>query len=820
MNNIAVVVTCYNLGRTLGESLDSVQAQTREAAEIVIVDDGSTDAYTLEVLAHLNRARTRIFRTVNRGLAAARNVGIRLTTAPYIVPLDADDILDPTYFEKAAARLDAESNLDFVSCALQAFEGASYVWTPPPIDFIQFITRGTVHASTMFRRELWEKVRGFDETFRTYELMDFWVSALELGFRGEILNEPLLKYRVRAESQYQKAIRPEAYHARMQMLFEKHRRSMESCWSDVLVEKEAFLLEQQSYSKYLLNQKNELEREVAGLNEEIGLLAQSLKAKGIHTLQWGDFSRVQPISSVWGLDRGQPVDRYYIEKFLEEHRADICGRVLEVRDSGYTDRFGSNIASADILDIDPNNGRATIVADLSGSHSIPANYFDCFILTQTLHMIYELRAAVAQCFRLLKPGGVLLATLPSVIRVDVEQKEDGDFWRFTEASARRLFGEYFPADLLEIRSYGNVLVDAAFLYGVSSAELTAEQLADYDPKFPLLIAVRAIKPAQGKPEGSKSSVYSTTASRTPSAHRGAILCYHRIASLSPDAHGLCLSPLDFRAHIQYLCENYSLMRLEDLAGAARDGLVPDRAVALTFDDGYYDAFTTASPILSDFKVPATFFLNTEQLNEEHECWWDTLERIFNYPLLPRKLEILLRGQLGQFSTESEKQRAATLKMLNEHAWPMTSEERNEMARTVAGWSGIDCRPRESHRKLTSDEILDLSRRPGHSVGAHTVHHLALTMHSRVVRRAEIVCNKKHLERILGQPVLTFSYPYGDYDPQTIELARAAGFVAAVTVEEGLVEPGGNPMLLPRFEVKAHDKEAFAKFMTGIHSRYL
>ena len=117
--------------------------------------------------------------------------------------------------------------------------------------------------------------------------------------------------------------------------------------------------------------------------------------------------RTRPLSDFWGFDRGTPVDRHYIEGFHAEHRGDIRGRVLEVQDSVYTDLLGSGVEARDVLDIDPANPRATIVADLAKTEALPEAVFDCFILTQTLHLIYDLRAAVRGCHHLLRPGGTL-----------------------------------------------------------------------------------------------------------------------------------------------------------------------------------------------------------------------------------------------------------------------------------------------------------------------------------------------------------------------------------------------------------------------------
>jgi hypothetical protein len=210
----------------------------------------------------------------------------------------------------------------------------------------------------------------------------------------------------------------------------------------------------------------------------------------------GTLRRTDPLSASWGRDRGTPVDRYYIEHFLEAHRQDIRGRVLEVRDSTYTGRYGGELARRDVLDIDPSNRCATIVADLAAAHGIRADQFDCFILTQTLQFIYDVRAALQHARRILRPGATLLATLPAISRVD--RRQSGDYWRFTAASCARLFGEVFGEQHVQVQSYGNVLAAIAFLAGMAHEELSRRELMAYDEFFPVIITVRARKPAEAE----------------------------------------------------------------------------------------------------------------------------------------------------------------------------------------------------------------------------------------------------------------------------------------------------------------------------------
>src|SRR4051812_46169701 len=136
----------------------------------------------------------------------------------------------------------------------------------------------------------------------------------------------------------------------------------------------------------------------------------------------------KPVSDYWGFDRGTPIDRYYVESFLAEHQSDIRGRVLEMQDTRYTDQFGRGVEQREVLDNNPSNPRATIITDLTAADVVPANSFDCFVLTQTLQFILDVPAALAHVERILRPGGVVLVTVPSVSRIVPRYGLETDCW--------------------------------------------------------------------------------------------------------------------------------------------------------------------------------------------------------------------------------------------------------------------------------------------------------------------------------------------------------------------------------------------------------
>jgi SAM-dependent methyltransferase len=215
---------------------------------------------------------------------------------------------------------------------------------------------------------------------------------------------------------------------------------------------------------------------------------------GIGEVNFGDLRRLTPIGKDWGFDRGKPVDRYYVEEFLSAHKNDIRGRVLEIGDPNYTLRFGrERVTKSDVLDIKPDNPKATIHAELTYAPEIPSDAFDCILLIQTLHMVY-VRGSLRLIHRILKPGGVLLASFPGITRIETGGETGNKwYWSFTTMSAREVFGEISRAWTVELNSRGNVLAAAAFLFGLGAAELTPDELAHHDPNFELLITARAIK---------------------------------------------------------------------------------------------------------------------------------------------------------------------------------------------------------------------------------------------------------------------------------------------------------------------------------------
>ena len=211
-------------------------------------------------------------------------------------------------------------------------------------------------------------------------------------------------------------------------------------------------------------------------------------------INWKNLRSLKPISNQFGLDRGTPIDRVYIEDFLFRNKHLINGICLEISENTYSKKFGKNVTKFEILHATKLNKSATIIGDLTNLDNLPENFVDCFICTQTYNFIYDFKKAIEGSHKLLKENGTLLATVSGISQISkYDMDRWGDYWRFTTKSLTIIFNEVFGEDNFELFTYGNVLTSIAFLSGISGEELTKEELFTKDDQFQLIICVRAQK---------------------------------------------------------------------------------------------------------------------------------------------------------------------------------------------------------------------------------------------------------------------------------------------------------------------------------------
>ncbi len=309
-----------------------------------------------------------------------------------------------------------------------------------------------------------------------------------------------------------------------------------------------------------------------------------------------------------------------------------------------------------------------------------------------------------------------------------------------------------------------------------------------------------------------------------------ILMYHRIAESNLDPWRLCVSPPAFDRQLGWLRQHCRVVPLRQLAAELRGEERAKRTVAITFDDGYADNLINGAPLLTKHGLPATFFLTTATLGSKREFWWDELERLMLQPeALPAVLHVGANGQSRQFQPGPAAARpwdphssrrvnpweaAPNTRLAFYYAvWaflkPLEEEARQEALTQIRQQLGAVEQLRETHRTLDFDEVRRLAACAGVDIGAHSVTHAALSERSAEQQRWELQQSKRDLEILIGRPVYGFAYPYGDYGPESAQLAIEAGYEFACTTEGKSLCSNTALHLLPRLAVDNWGKPALA-----------
>lgn len=201
MDRVSVIMPCFNDGIYIEEAIASVLCQTYNNIEIIIIDDGSDDKRTLDILERIDNPKIKILRSTRLRPAGARNYGIQAATGKYILPVDSDDKIDPTYVEKAVKILEANPNIGVVYCFADLFGEKTGRWQLPDYDFRTMLLDNIVFVTAMFYKSDWEKVGGFNTKMKAgMEDYDFWISLLEIGREIYQIPEVLFHYRIKSVS--------------------------------------------------------------------------------------------------------------------------------------------------------------------------------------------------------------------------------------------------------------------------------------------------------------------------------------------------------------------------------------------------------------------------------------------------------------------------------------------------------------------------------------------------------------------------------------------------------------------------------------------
>jgi cellulose synthase/poly-beta-1,6-N-acetylglucosamine synthase-like glycosyltransferase len=215
---VSVIMPCYNQGQYLDEAVESVLAQTYQNFEIIVINDGSTDAETIQMLRHYEKPQVKIIHTENRGPSVARNTGIEHACGQYILPLDADDRIGKAYLESAVAVLEADPNVGIVYSEVEFFGTITGKWALPDFQLPEILLANRIFNSSMYRRVDWEKVGGYRENMvYCWEDYDFWLALIELGRRVVRLPEIFYFYRQVPNSRDHQANREQRIQAHAQI---------------------------------------------------------------------------------------------------------------------------------------------------------------------------------------------------------------------------------------------------------------------------------------------------------------------------------------------------------------------------------------------------------------------------------------------------------------------------------------------------------------------------------------------------------------------------------------------------------------------------
>lgn len=520
---VSVIIHFLNAEKYLTQAIESVFRQTFSEWELVLVDGGSTDGSVSIAKEYQKRNPDRVRALEHRGdrtlgIFSSRIWGAKEAHAPLLALLDSDDEWHPQFLERHLALYQSifGTSKAMVYCPMvywwedPALAAKSFVQpipvpglhNPPDLlfDFIkENYQRSAGNSSVVIAREIILEAEHLIGTADEKALEDQYLwSWMILKYPIFVSAEPLVRYRqwqgstCAATKRLQIARKRAKHLAWLLEYLKKYYQGVSR--ANLIKQAEHYLLEARIKSGEVLRTTNALimwgrlgEAVKQGLKRAIKTLYVLLRVFTRFRLIIG----VRPLSYLWGSDRGLPIHRYYLEQFLHEFKNDIKGHCLEFAEDAYTSRYGGkNVTKVDILHVDDDNPKATIVADLTQSNSIASEQFDCIICTHVLHVIADVEKIITELFRILKPGGVLLVATPQISMCD---SDAGELWRFTSKGLGVMLTKTFDSNAITIKSYGNSLTAAGEIRGMVSYEFSDGELNKTDAHFCVEVCARAVK---------------------------------------------------------------------------------------------------------------------------------------------------------------------------------------------------------------------------------------------------------------------------------------------------------------------------------------
>jgi glycosyltransferase involved in cell wall biosynthesis len=547
---ISVVIPCFNQAHFLGEAIESVLAQTYPSFEIIVIDDGSTDN-TAGVATRYSGVH--YIRQNNQGLSAARNTGLRHSTGDYLVFLDADDRLLPAALESGIAYLSVHPDCAFVSghYRLIAADGTVLpTWREKRAGTEQYFMSGpyeligadgailnrwpqqqvlnehytallernyiVMHATVMYRRAVFEAVGEYNPSLQACEDYDLYL-RIARQFPVACHDQVVADYRQHGTNMTRNSA----------MMLNSVLGVLRSQWPYVqgnTIREQAYRLGEKSWQAFYVKQArgeawahlrrgtlkqaqpalqllwSYVQKKASGAGQHI-LATTRYRVKNryrrltclpVGRVNFGALRRLTPLGCNFGDKTEQSIEGYYVQRFLQGHSTDLQGCCLEIGNGDYLQQFSGPLSRQKTNNEKSSTLLPMVLADLTTAEQLPSESYDCILLPQVLQRVYDLKTAISTAARLLRPGGVLLATVPGF---PLPKRVDRSYWAFTTRSTQQLLAGTFPPTHFTLKTYGNVLTATALLQGIGVKELPLEELEYSDPHYQVLIGMRAIKPA-------------------------------------------------------------------------------------------------------------------------------------------------------------------------------------------------------------------------------------------------------------------------------------------------------------------------------------
>lgn len=805
--NVSVIIPAFNAADTIGQTLQSLQAQTFKGWEAIVVDDGSTD-HTREIAMVFAEKdpRIRIVSQTNGGESAARNKGISLASFDWLYFLDSDDWVFPTCLERLTEALAADATLDAVHCGWTSIApDGSHIGNNSSLEtgdlFNVFACRNIfpVHAC-MVRRSLVESVGCFDISFKICADWDLWQRVARARGRFGAIPDVLTFYRMRPEATWFDAQKYLAHGFRI--VKQGHSPDPRVSSADPVhlygLPKENLPRSLYHFTCWPAGIELGRGKDARPLLDALdGVrnpgIESELVAKGIF---YGVLlPRCQPPSAWEGL---WPIVEQNAGRFLDalEKQSEAAGLAQRVRsilekmiEENSVDKLRARI---EILQHERDQ--------LKNRVEMLSNERD-----QINNLVDEREALIV---RILRKPWVRLGLGLGLMKRPSEIKNDGS----AEGNVSR------PVVPPDDPDAGRIAIEPVNP-SLGSGKAQEDQVSLGD------LPEDRQRTALPRGQSVKRRFY----------QRALVLMYHRVTEACPDLWDLCVAPKHFAEHLEVLEAQAHPLSLTELLVSLDKGRVHDRTVVVTFDDGYADNLHQAKPLLERQGIPATFFLSSGCIGRDREFWWDELERLLFQPgTLPETLHLEISGSrrgwdLGEaahwsaddvlrhrgwkFGAPLLSLRHGLFREIYQLLQPLPANEQWKVLEQIRTWANMKPAARPTHRTLSSREVIDLAQGGLVEIGSHTVTHPVLSALTIAAQREELERSKSDLEKLLNRTVTSFAYPYGGshvYTTETVRAVRESGFQGACTTNEGIVHKGTDRFQLPRVMVFDWDGETFAE----------